>query len=160
MQWQVGDLQYPDASAKSSLKALVCKPGQRGAGLETSAFPEGLNKHELVRPPSRHKDPTQNLGLEEFPDCIATKQSELKQLKGGFFSQEIGETFMELPLEGFEGDIEGEAAPAKLKTAKSEQDLDGNNEGPAKKLPTKKFKEDEDFEEIIELPKTGKQNAF
>lgn len=128
--------------------------------METSAGPDGKHKLDLVRPPSRHKDPTQNLGLEEFPDSKVTKQSELKQLKGGFFSQEIGDTFMELPLDEFEGDVEGEAAQTKLKTTFAEQEMDGDDEGLVQRLPTKKFKEDDDFEKTTEPPKKSKQNAL
>jgi hypothetical protein len=56
-----------------------------------------------VRPPSRHKDPTQNLGLEEFPEKV-TKQQDLKELKGGFFSLDIGETFVQLDIDGLGAD--------------------------------------------------------
>jgi len=56
---------------------------------------------KLVRPPSRHRDPTLNLGLEGFPEKV-TKQQDLKELPGGFFSLDIGETFVQLDIDGFD----------------------------------------------------------
>lgn len=65
-------------------------------------------------------------------------------LEGGFFSKEIGDTFIELPIEqDFEGDSEG------ANSILADEDFGFvdkmyNSKNKTINLPTKKFKEDED----------------
>ena len=75
------------------------------------------------------------------PDTI--EQQKQVPLLGGFFSQDIGNTFVELPIEkDFEADSES--------IENNDADLDnmdkmfGSGGGNANKMPSKKFKEDED----------------
>jgi len=64
-------------------------------------------------------------------------------LQGGFFGQEIGNNFIELPIEkDFEGDSENTNLDADLENMDK---LFGSG-GTQQKMPSKKFKEDdEDF---------------
>jgi len=45
--------------------------------------------------------------LEQFPDRV-TKQQDLKEIKGGFFSLDIGDTFVELDIDGIKG-VDGQS---------------------------------------------------
>lgn len=152
-----GSQQTENPSTKNSLKALQNKHGaQAGHQLSThnynyqiSSLVESDNP-SLVRPPSRHKDPTQNLGL-EFPEKV-TKQQDLKELKGGFFSLDIGDTFVQLDIDGLDGfEVQSEGPnefdqEATLKHMGKVVEKDYGNVTQPIRLPAKRFKEDdEDF---------------
>jgi hypothetical protein len=105
---QVEPTQYTEnPSTKNSLKALAGKLPQNAGGGRNAANGIVQVEHDFsnkqVRPQSRHhKDPSLNLGLEQFPERV-TKQQDLKELKGGFFSLDIGDTFVQLDIDGFDG---------------------------------------------------------
>jgi hypothetical protein len=145
-------------STKNSLKALqnkhIAQPSHQVSAhnynYQIAALAESDNP-SLVRPPSRHKDPTQNLGLEQFPERV-TKQQDLKELKGGFFSLDIGDTFVQLDIDGLDGfEVQSEGAnefdhEATLKHIGRDFEKDYGNVTQQIRLPAKRFKEDdEDF---------------
>lgn len=78
-----------------------------------------------------------------------TKQQDLKELKGGFFSLDIGDTFVQLDIDGLEG-LDGNsdepdefAIDANLQKNFGGAKDYGNATQPIR-MPVKRFKEDED----------------